>query len=416
MADDLPKRADGLFSLYIHFPFCCRRCIYCDFNTLGGISLEQRRVYHLSLLQDIRLSAKQVKICSSGLRSLYLGGGTPTLAPSDWLVEVISQVRESFGLAKEAEITSESNPATLSLEKLHQMRRCGINRLSLGVQSLDDKLLEQLGRVHSAQDVENCLNWARQAGFRNINIDLIYGLPGQSVSIWKNTLERLLSFHPEHISCYALSVEEGTPLQRALDKGLMKLPSEDEVAEMETVLKRLLRQADFAHYEISNWARRGYQCFHNKVYWANLPYLGLGAGAVSYYRGWRFRRLSNPSWYSQAVRQGTEILESAERLGWAARLREDFMLQLRCRRGISFDRVFKKFPPQFRRGLRRANEEFWHQIPDELFSRCGYHLRLTGRGRDLSNEIFVRLLEFSPFDRVFCQKNLPQNKSQFPLC
>ncbi|MGM9998893.1 MAG: radical SAM family heme chaperone HemW [Candidatus Bruticola sp.] len=404
MTNSLRQRAHGLFSLYIHFPFCRQRCIYCDFNTLGGAAFELRQAYHSSLLQDIKSSADQASIAAGGLRSLYLGGGTPTLASSEWLVEVVDQVRNSFGLAEDAEITSEANPATLTLDKLQKMRCCGINRLSLGVQSLNENLLHKLGRIHSVSDVENCLSWARQAGFRNINLDLIYGLPGQSVSVWQDTVERILSFNPEHIACYALSVEEGTPLQTALEKGLTELPSEEEVEEMEAVLKHLLYRAGFEHYEISNWSRPGYQCFHNKVYWANLPYLGLGAGAVSYCRGWRFRRASDPRSYSLAVCQGSEIFESAERLGWAAKLREEFMLKLRRRCGLSLNRVFVKFPKRFRCALVRANEEFWQQIPSELFHRCGDRLRLTGRGRDLSNEIFVRLLEFLPFDAVFSKE------------
>ena len=192
-----PKGAEELLSLYIHFPFCKQRCIYCDFNTLGGVKQEERLVYHKALLQDIRLSARQVKIAKGGLRSLYLGGGTPTLAPADWLMEVVDTVKEYYGFNPQAEITIEANPGTLSLAKLKSLRQCGINRLSMGVQSLNAGLLHKLGRIHSVQDVADSLSWAREAGFDNINLDLIYGLPGQTAAIWTDTLEQLLSFKPE---------------------------------------------------------------------------------------------------------------------------------------------------------------------------------------------------------------------------
>lgn len=394
--------ADELLSLYIHFPFCKQRCIYCDFNTLGGVKEEERLVYHKALLQDIRLSARQVKVAEGGLRSLYLGGGTPTLAPANWLVEVVDTVREYYGFNPQAEITIEANPGTLTLDKLKSLRQCGINRLSMGVQSLNGALLHKLGRIHSAQDVADSLSWAREAGFDNINLDLIYGLPGQTAAIWLDTVKKLLAFKPEHIACYALSVEEGTPLERALERGLMTLPSEDEVEKMEHILRKQLQGSGFEHYEISNWALPGRQCFHNKAYWRNAPYLGVGAGAVSYYNGWRFSRLADPKSYSKAVLQGLELYSEAERLGWASRVREDLMLGLRRRCGIKVAQLLKRFPLSYRAKLSKALKLFLREIPAELFHFTHGRLRLTGRGRDLSNEIFVRLLECASFEAAFC--------------
>lgn len=396
------KGADGLLSLYIHFPFCKQRCIYCDFNTLGGINQGERFVYHQALLQDIRSTAQHVRIAEDGLRSLYLGGGTPTLAPADWLIEVISTVKEYYGFNSQAEITVEANPGTLTFEKLFKLRQSGVNRLSMGVQSLNAELLHKLGRVHSAQDVANSLSWAREAGFDNINLDLIYGLPGQTAAIWQDTVEQLLLFKPEHIACYALSIEEGTPLERALECGLMTLPCEAEVEKMEKILRRLLRSSGFEHYEISNWALSGRQCFHNKAYWHNAAYLGLGAGAVSYYNGWRFSRLADPKQYAQAVSQGLELYSEAERLGSASRIREYLMLGLRRRCGVKVAQLLNHFPLIYRAKLYLALKEFLREIPSELFRFEHGRLRLTGRGRDLSNEIFVRLLECASFEAAFC--------------
>lgn len=402
MLNQFSEGADELLSLYIHFPFCKQRCIYCDFNTLGGRKLEERLSYHRALLQDLRSSAKQVKVAQGGLHSLYLGGGTPTLAPADWLVEVVETVKGYYGLDNQAEITIEANPATLSLAKLESLRQCGVNRLSIGVQSLNDQLLHKLGRIHSGQEVADSLAWARKAGFTNINLDLIYGLPGQTVAIWRDSLDKLLSFKPEHIACYALSVEEATPLARALERGLMSLPSEAEIEKMESVLRHKLKGSGFNHYEISNWALPGYGCFHNNAYWRNASYLGVGAGAVSYYNGWRFSRLADPRRYSEAVFQGLELYSQAERLGQAARIREYLMLGLRRRSGINLPQLLLHFPGPYRAKLGWALKEFWHTIPTELFHIKGGRLRLTGRGRDLSNEIFVRLLEWLPFEAAFC--------------
>ena len=402
MLNRSPKGAVGLLSLYVHFPFCKQRCIYCDFNTLGGVKQADRLVYHKALLQDLRSAAGQVKIDPGGLRSLYLGGGTPTLAPANWLVEVVDTVREYYGFNSRAEITVEANPGTLTLDSLKSLRQCGINRLSMGVQSLNGELLHKLGRIHSAQDVADSLSWAREVGFDNINLDLIYGLPGQTVAIWQDTVEKLLSFKPEHIACYALSVEEGTPLERALERGLMTLPSEAEVENMESILRHMLKGSGFEHYEISNWALPGKQCFHNKAYWRNASYLGVGAGAVSYYNGWRFSRLANPKQYAQAVSQGLELYSEAERLGSASRIREYLMLGLRRRCGVKVAQLLNHFPLIYRAKLHLALKEFLREIPSELFRFEHGRLRLTGRGRDLSNEIFVRLLECASFEAAFC--------------
>ena len=395
------KGAERLLSLYIHFPFCKQRCIYCDFNTLGGVKLEERFVYHQALLQDLRSASTQVKIADGGLRSVYLGGGTPTLAPAEWIVEVVEAIKKYFGLSEMAEVTIEANPGTLTLEKLSKLRQCGVNRLSMGVQSLNVELLHKLGRIHSVQDVENSLAWARKVGFDNINLDLIYGLPGQTAAMWQDTVERLLSFKPEHIACYALSVEEGTPLERALERGLMELPDESEVEQMEAILRHLLRNAHFEHYEISNWALPGRQCYHNMVYWRNAPYLGVGAGAVSYYNGWRFCRLANPKAYSEAIFQNLELYSEAERLGAAVQVREYLMLGFRRRCGLNLVALLGRFPMQYRPKLSRAIKLFWQEIPAELFHLKNGRLRLTGRGRDLSNEIFVRLLECAAFEAAF---------------
>ena len=416
-------------ALYVHFPFCRKRCIYCDFNTYGGRSEEERFFYWQALLEDIRDTAERLKnggLCSNigwwgrevpppcdvevnvradgcrselggrvvpapGLRTVYFGGGTPTLVPVSWLVETLETVRANFGLTPRAEITLEANPGTLTLQALQVLRRAGFNRLSMGVQSLNEGMLRKLGRIHTAADVRRCFSWARQAGFTEINLDLIYGLPGQTVYVWRDTLKKILALEPEHLSCYALSVEEGTPLALALKRGLMELPSEDEVEKMEICLRHYLRRHNFHHYEISNWAKPGFRSRHNGIYWKNLPYLGLGAGAVSYWRGWRFRRLDDPLDYARAVFENGNIYVEAEHLGELARFRESVMLGLRRRCGIDVERLMRSFPPQTRKFLSKYWQVFLDSLPDSLIRVCGSRVRFTSRGRDLSSEIFLQL-------------------------
>lgn len=371
-------------ALYLHLPFCRRRCAYCDFNAWQDPGEAARRLYHEALLADLRQEAARGPWRVS---TIFFGGGTPSLAAPPWIAELLQACRSGFEVDRDAEITLEANPGTLGPGNLERLREAGVNRLSIGVQALDDRLLAGIGRIHSARQAIQVLDQARRAGFENLSLDLIYGLPGQTLADWQATLERALETHPRHVSAYALILEEGTRLEASVRRGEVCLPDQDAVADMEGSLRRTMRACGYRQYEISNWSLPGQECRHNLVYWANREYLGVGCGAASYLSGWRTRRLATPERYVQALREGGSPLAEAERLGSENALKETMILALRTRWGVDLIRLARRFEvPQWK--LRA----FFDGIPGGLVRRSGKRVRLTARGRDLANEVFVRLL------------------------
>lgn len=370
--------------LYVHYPFCCHRCAYCDFNTYAGYDEEFRREYQRCLITDLRSSAAQRPY---RLRSFYIGGGTPSIMPSECLEELVEVCRESFAWRDDVEISIEANPGTLSGEKLQRWRQVGINRLSLGVQSLDDGELRRMGRIHDRRAALESVAWARQAGFDNVSLDFIYGFPQQTADLLATTLSTALELRPQHVSVYGLSVEAGTPLARALEAGEYALPGEAEDEALEDVVLRLLGAGGYDHYEISNWCLPGFACRHNELYWANGPYLGVGCGAVSYLEGWRFPRVRTPEAYMQKVHAGLSPAEPGEKLDVEARMLETWILGLRMARGVDLAKLAHDFEME-----ESALWQRWRAIPSELRQEQGTRVRLTQRGWDVSNEIFVRFL------------------------
>jgi len=371
-------------ALYLHLPFCRRRCAYCDFNAWQDPGEATRRLYHEALLADLQQEAARGPWRVS---TIFFGGGTPSLAAPQWIAELLEACRRGFHVDPDAEITLEANPGTLGPGHLERLREAGVNRLSIGVQALDDRLLAGIGRIHSARQAIQVLDQARRAGFENLSLDLIYGLPGQTLADWQATLEQALAAHPRHVSAYALILEEGTPLEASVRRGEVRLPDQDAVADMEGSLRRTMRACGYRQYEISNWSLPGQECRHNLVYWANREYLGVGCGAASYLSGWRTRRLATPERYVQALREGGSPLAEAERLGSENALKETMILALRTRWGVDLIRLARRFEvPQWK--LRA----FFDGIPGGLVRRSGKRVRLTARGRDLANEVFVRLL------------------------
>ncbi|MFN2225688.1 MAG: radical SAM family heme chaperone HemW, partial [Anaerolineae bacterium] len=257
--------------LYVHIPFCQSRCRYCDFNTYAGLE-GLFETYVRALVREITLAG------TARVSSVYIGGGTPTVLPLLSLIQILDAIQAGFDLAADAEVTIEANPGTVEAGTLAALRVRGVNRLSLGVQSFADGELRRLGRIHTAEQAAAGLAAARQAGFDNVSLDLIFGLPGQALADWRFSLECALALEPEHLSLYALSVEAGTPLARDIARGHLPMPDPDLAAEMYEMAAEVNAQAGYQHYEISNWARGwGRQCRHNLIYWRNEPYLGLGA-------------------------------------------------------------------------------------------------------------------------------------------
>ena len=374
----------GDIGLYVHYPFCRRRCAYCDFNAYAGYGEAFRREYHRCLIADLRQSASQG---AYRLRSVYIGGGTPSVMPPECLEELLDVCKSSFVFSADIEVSIEANPGTVSAENLRRWKQAGINRISFGVQSLDDGELRRMGRIHDRRTALESIGLARQAGFENISLDFIYGFPLQTADILANTLQTSLEAHPQHLSVYGLSVEAGTPLARALQAGEYALPDEAEDEALEDILLRTLDAAGYEHYEISNWCLPGFACRHNELYWQNRPYLGVGCGAVSYLKGWRFPRVRQPEEYMSLVRQGASPAEPGEKLEGEAQLLETWILGLRTAQGVDLAYLATRFGVD-----EKVLWQRWLAIPSELRREEGTKVRLTQRGWDVSNEVFVRFL------------------------
>ncbi len=294
-------------SLYIHVPFCQTKCPYCDFNTYQGIE-DLMAPFREALLAE--LTAWGRTLGHPPVNTVFFGGGTPSYLPDGYLGQILAVAGQSFPFRPDAEITVEANPGDLTPARAKSLLAQGINRISIGVQSLDNDLLNLLGRRHDAAQAVAAFHTVGQAGFDNVNLDLIYGLPGQSLAQWRDTLGRLAALEPAHISLYCLTLEEGTPLQRWVERGQVPRPDPDLAADMYHYARELLGAAGYHHYEISNWSQPGLASRHNLAYWQNLPYLGVGPGAHSGLGGYRFWVMDSPRGYVAAAKQWAAAADS----------------------------------------------------------------------------------------------------------
>lgn len=286
--------------LYIHIPFCINKCLYCDFNSKANTNDEDHRAYMSCLASEIGYySDKSIK-----LDSIYIGGGTPSLIEAKYISGMMDVIRDGFVIDEAAEITIEANPGTLNKDKLIEYLRSGINRLSLGIQSMDDELLTALGRIHSSDDNLRNYTLARECGFKNINTDLIFAIPGQSVKDWEITLKKIVDLNPEHLSFYSLQIEEGTPFFNLWKEGVLHVPDDETDRIMYHKALQLIEREGYIHYEISNASKYGYESRHNMKYWSMEEYLGVGLGAHSYIGGTRF---SNETDLSKYINDSNEI-------------------------------------------------------------------------------------------------------------
>jgi putative oxygen-independent coproporphyrinogen III oxidase len=317
--------------LYIHIPFCLTRCGYCDFNTYAGLDHLQAG-YVKALAREAGLWS--VGWAASDFVSLFLGGGTPTTLPVAALGALLADLRSTFDFTGSAEITVEANPDTVDTRYLAAMLVAGVGRLSLGVQSFDPAVLVALERVHSPQSARIAFAAARRAGFTNVSIDLIYGANGETMESWERTIEEVVSLQPEHLSCYALTIEPATSLGRQVAAGLVPAPDPDLQADMYDLACAALHDAGYEHYEVSNWARPGHRSIHNMGYWEGRPYLGLGAGAHSYRDGSRWWNVRPPQQYVAMVDRGEKPVGGSERLTEDERRLERLLLGLRVADGI----------------------------------------------------------------------------------
>ena len=313
--------------LYLHIPFCIRKCGYCDFLSCPADERAQR-AYTQALLREIRVLGQRTEAAVS---TIFIGGGTPTVLRADWMEEILDQLRASFRLLPEAEISMEANPGTVTPEKLKAYLRGGVNRISFGCQSADNEELRLLGRIHSWEEFLESFSMAREAGFANINVDLMSGLPGQTAASWERTLRRAAALGPEHISAYSLIIEEGTPFaQRPLP-----LPDEEEERLMYERTGQILKEYGMEQYEISNYARPGYACRHNIGYWTGKEYLGMGLGSSSLMEGERFSNTSDMKEYLEDSGHPGRLRRDRQKLSEKDRMEEFMFLGLRMTAGIS---------------------------------------------------------------------------------
>lgn len=367
-------------SLYIHVPFCARKCAYCDFASWPNRADEMGR-YFDKLLTEIRLWSEITDFGRLSDRfyvnTVFFGGGTPTLVNAEYIRMITDRSRFIIPFAERPEITIEGNPGTLTPEKLEAYRKIGINRLSLGAQSFDDGLLKSLGRIHTAAQIDEAVRMAREAGFDNINLDLMYGLPGQTMDQWMDTVDRAVGLGVQHISAYSLIVEDGTPMAARVDSGEAILPDEDDVNAMQRACIDRLSKSDFGRYEISNYAKPGFECRHNLVYWNRGDYLGLGCAAHSMLDDTRFH---NPETLDEYL-AGSRMLD-ARKLTPGEIVDEIVMLGTRTTRGT--DRSL--FLNANMKKLDRLKSAGLIEMDDE-------RLRLTRRGMELQNAVVLELLE-----------------------
>jgi oxygen-independent coproporphyrinogen-3 oxidase len=385
-------------SIYVHIPFCTAKCGYCDFNSYAGHE-HMIPSYTEGLVRETKLWRSAT--AGRAAETIFFGGGTPSLTPLGELRRIMDGLREAFAVAPDAEVTVEANPGSLDEDYLRGLRELGVNRLSIGVQSFHDDELRALDRIHSAADAKDAFRAARAAGFDNVNLDLIYGLPEHPIERWRESAEQALALDPEHLSLYALTVEEGTPLARDVARGRTPAPDPDLQAEQYEWTQDRLARAGYEHYEISNWARPGRRCRHNLTYWRCGEYLGLGAGAHSYLDGVRFAAAALPQQYlslvdeswraAQAVDDDTPMRQvvSGETITPELAMSDTLVLGLRLVEGVSLASFSERFGVDALDvyGSRLAEPFEWGLLEIEDGA-----LRLTRRGRLLSNEVFVRLL------------------------
>lgn len=372
--------------LYIHIPFCKSKCYYCDFNSYAG---RESLVpdYFNALKKEMQLYAEKARDYS--VKTIFMGGGTPSLVDAAYIGELMQACRLSFNIEADAEISIETNPGTLSLEKLERYREAGVNRLSIGLQTWQDRLLKRLGRIHSRDEFADNFAFARQAGFSNINVDLIFGIPGQSLPDWNKTVEEILGLDPEHISCYSLKIEEGTVFGKELESGSL-IPVEDEIdREMYRLAVESFSKRGILQYEISNFSKKGLECRHNLVYWKAQPYIGLGAGAHSYFEGKRFNNEYALEGYIHEINKEILPRENIQDIGREEAMAEFIILGLRLTSGISGKEFEARFGVNF---FSRYREQIQALKGRGLITTTGDTAVLTALGMDLANQVFMEFI------------------------
>lgn len=376
--------------LYLHIPFCVKKCNYCDFLSASA-GEETRAAYVDALLEEIRGFDEPEDY---EVVTVFFGGGTPSILPGQAIFRIMEALREKFSFRKGAEITLEANPGTVDKEKLSFYKKAGINRLSFGLQSADAEELKKLGRIHTWEKFLESFQLAREAGFSNINVDLMSALPGQTKESWEKTLRQVLALQPEHISAYSLIIEEGTPFYQLYEKDVERrdageepelIPSEEEERAMYEATGRILKEQGYLHYEISNYAKPGRECCHNLGYWQRRDYLGFGLGASTLLNPVRYKNTEDLEAYLGGDFSKKEFFVLTK----DNQIEETMFLGLRVLEGVSKEQFREQFSCELRVVYRKELEKL---EKEGLLEEEGDFVRLTSRGIDLSNPVLAEFL------------------------
>ncbi len=364
-------------AIYVHIPFCKQKCKYCDFNSFY---VDEEGKIH----QYIKAVCKQIEYYSNSatdftVTSVYFGGGTPSFIKEKYIKFIMEKIKKFYKVSEDAEITIEVNPGTITLKKLKKYREIGINRISIGVQTLNDKLLMEIGRIHTAQEARECFHLAREAGFYNISMDIMFGLPDQEIKDIENTLDEFMSFNPEHISAYSLKVEAGTVFGKLYAEKKLNLPSESSERDMYYLIKRKLKKFGYNQYEISNFSKPGYESKHNMAYWKRQDYLGVGISAASCFNEVRFTNTYN---FLEYINNPIDNFSESEILTEDVIESERIILGLRLLEGVNEGNFNKK---EWKQSLKKLIEK-------GLLTNSDGKIILTDKGLDLANQVFVEFI------------------------
>lgn len=378
--------------IYIHIPFCVKKCAYCDFLS-GPQDKETIERYVSRLLEEIQVYASNKHFTSDyEVTTIFLGGGTPSVLKAKQIQRIFETLKNSFKISKDAEITIEANPGTVTVEKLEAYKQCGINRISFGLQSTNNEELKLLGRIHTYEEFLESYQLARACGFKNINVDLISAIPKQTVSSWEETLQKVIGLEPEHISAYSLIVEEGTPFAKVYGEGCPgehDLPCEEEERAIYYRTEELLEKAGYHRYEISNYAKKGKECRHNLGYWERKEYQGIGLGAASLINNVRYKNTDDLLYYMEHSSDLSAIQENVEKLSLQEQMEEFMFLGLRKMEGVSVT----EFKNTFGKTMEECYGEQIQKLKEQgLLEQRNARIMLTKQGIDVSNYVFSEFL------------------------
>ena len=376
-----------MLGLYIHIPFCVKKCKYCDFNSFK-LNLGEKKKYLNYLGKEMELYKNELS--ERSIDSIFIGGGTPSILNEEEIKILFNKIKNNFKVKVDAEITMECNPGTLTLNKLKAMKESGVNRLSIGLQAVQNNHLKYIGRIHTFEEFEKNYRDALAVGFKNINIDLMYALPNQSKEDWKESLEKVVKLNPTHISAYSLILEENTELFDMYERKEFKLLDEDTDMEMYEYTINYLEAHGYNQYEISNYAKKGYECKHNILYWKCEDYVGLGVSSSGLLNETRYNNLCELDKYEEIILSGKKPIEWEEKLSIKDKIEESIFLGLRMNEGIKFKDFQEKYNFNF---LEEYKNEIEKLTKLQLIYISDKELRLTQKGREISNSVFVEFIK-----------------------